>query len=336
MNSRRHATNTSLAGFTLVELLVVIAIIGLLISLLLPAIQSSREASRRSACTNNLRQIGLAAQNYVTAQTSFPAGSVSRESPDSAFSPWTFYRWSALAALTPYLESTTVYDSLDLEKPLYSGSSFDVTTENREGVAVVIDVFLCPSDSAARVTEKFGPTNYAVNAGSGGDGSPIETDGVFFVNSQMRPADIEDGLSNTVLASESILGEPGDAPHDVRTEYKFVQSSPLTEARCEASASWNVTDPRGFSWANGEFRCALYNHYETPNSKVADCMGVAFGGGLERLFTPYGWRAARSNHPGGVNVALADGAVRFASDDVDRNVWQALSTAAGGEMPAQL
>ncbi|MEM9353252.1 MAG: DUF1559 domain-containing protein [Planctomycetota bacterium] len=336
MNSRRPAQRAKHAGFTLVELLVVIAIIGVLVSLLLPAIQSSREASRRSACANNLRQIALAAQNYVTAQTSFPAGSVSRESPDSPFSPWTFYRWSALATLTPYLEGAAVYDTLDLEKPLYSGSSFDVTPENREGVAAVIDVFLCPSDAAARVTERFGPTNYAVNAGSGGDGSPIDTDGVFFVNSQTRPADIEDGLSNTVLASESILGAPGDAPHDVRVEYKFVQASPLTEARCEASASWNVTDPRGFAWANGEFRCALYNHYETPNSGTADCMGVAFGGGLERLFTPYGWRAARSNHPGGVNAALADGAVRYTSDSIDREVWRGLSTVAGGELPADL
>ena len=313
------------------ELLVVIAIVGALIALLLPAIQAAREASRRAACASNLRQVGVAMQNYASARGHFPSGSVAKESPDLPFAPWTFYRWSALALVTPYSEATTVHDLLDMETPLYSSSSLQVTPENREGVAKVIGIYLCPSDLGERVTEEFGPTNYAVCTGSGGDGSPHETDGLFFVNSQVDPGDVADGLSNTALAAESVLGRPGPEPHQVHTEYKYLQGSPLTEAKCDGARAWNVYDPRGFSWANGGFRCALYNHHQTPNSAVADCMGVQFGGGLERLFSPYGWRAARSNHPGGVNLALADGAVRFAGDNIDPDVWRALATIAGAE-----
>ena len=111
-------------------------------------------------------------------------------------------------------------------------------------------------------------------------------------------------------------------------------SAPVSEAICNATAQWNYSDPRGFAWVNGEYRCGLYNHHETPNSEVADCMGVQIGGGIKLLYTPYGWRAARSNHPGGVNVLLADGSLRFVADDVDAAVWKDLATIAGGERSA--
>ena len=111
-------------------------------------------------------------------------------------------------------------------------------------------------------------------------------------------------------------------------------SAPVSEAICNATAQWNYSDPRGFAWVNGEYRCGLYNHHETPNSVVADCMGVQIGGGIKLLYTPYGWRAARSNHAGGVNVLLADGSLHFVSDDVDATVWKDLATIAGGERSA--
>lgn len=326
-------------AFTLVELLVVIAIVGLLVSLLLPAVQSARESARRTSCVNRLKQLGVAAQNHVSAQGVLPAGAVAKPTPGAPGTPWTFFRWSALASLTPYLEQEAVRDALDLEQPLYN-SSFSVSPDNRAGVRLLVADFLCPSDSERPNSELFGPTNYAFCTGSGegdpdvvGDeGSPLSTDGPFFVNSATRTGQMPDGMSKTILASESLLGAPSEsAPHDPQVEYQFVTAAPLNESQCAASQSWNFTEPRGFSWANGEYRCALYNHHATPNTKTADCMGVLIGGGIENLFTPFGWRAARSRHPGGVNTMYADGSVRWAGDQVQLEVWRSVSTVSGEE-----
>ena len=320
------------AGFSLVELLVVIAIIGGLVTLLIPAIQSSRGAASRSSCANNLRQLNLAAHHHVATRGYFPSGSVAKEFAAQPFTAWTLYRWSALAELTPFLENTAVYNRLDLSVPLY-GATFRVRPENVEIVKAVVSEFLCPSDIGVSVSPEFGPTNYAMCAGSGvGGGTPRETDGVFYMNSQITPARISDGLSKTALISESVLGQPRQgAFHDPHTEYKFAFASPLTDSICDAANQWNMSDPRGFAWANGEFRCALYNHYLTPNSATPDCMGVQLGGGVKVQFTPYGWRTARSAHPGGVNLLMADGAWQFIADEIDADVWRSLSTIAGDE-----
>jgi prepilin-type N-terminal cleavage/methylation domain-containing protein/prepilin-type processing-associated H-X9-DG protein len=320
-------------AFSLVELLIVIAIIGVLVGLLIPAVQASRAAASRNSCANNLRQIGLAAHNHQSALGHFPSGSVAKPFAAEPWMPWTFYRWSALASLTPYLENTAAYNALDLSVPLYGGTSFAVRPENVEAVKIFVAEFLCPSDIGRAVHEDFAPTNYAVSAGSGaGGGTPRDTDGIFFFNSQTTPAKITDGLSKTALASESLLGQPQTAaPHDSRTEYKFAFLAPISESSCSSAAQWNVTDARGFAWVNGEYRCGLYNHHDTPNSQVPDCMGTPLGGSLETRYTPYGWRAARSNHAGGVNVLLADGSQRFIIDDVDSALWKDLATIAGGE-----
>jgi prepilin-type processing-associated H-X9-DG protein len=323
----------SVAAFSLVELLVVIAIIGALVGLLIPAIQASRGAASRASCSNNLRQLGLAAQNYLSANRHFPNGSVSKQFTPQPFIAWTLYRWSALARLLPYLENSATYGALDLTVPLY-GANFKVRPENVESVKFYVAEFMCPSDLNRAVSIDFGPTNYAVNAGSGlGGGTPRETDGVFYMNSQVTPARITDGLSKTALASESRLGQPQDGTgHDPQTEYKFAFASPISDTVCDAANQWNMSDPRGFSWANGEFRCGLYNHYYMPNSSTPDCMGVQLGGGVQLQFTPYGWRTARSAHPGGVNIIYADGSLQFIGDAVDPDVWRAMSTIAGNEV----
>src|SRR3954452_25082672 len=169
------------AAFTLVELLVVIAIIGVLIAFLLPAIQASRGAASRAMCANNLRQVGLAAQNYVSARGRFPNGTVAKEFAAQPFTPWTFYRWSALAQLLPYMENSAAYGALDLSVPLY-GANLLVRPENVDGVKVVVAEFLCPSDISRAVSPDFGPTNYALNAGSGiGGGTTRDTDGIFYM-----------------------------------------------------------------------------------------------------------------------------------------------------------
>jgi len=347
MNFRRPSRPTphvlssraAIRAFTLVELLVVIAIIGVLVAVLLPAIQAARESARRSSCVNNLKQLGVAAQNFHGAHESFPIGSESRAWPGAPASfKWTFFRWSSLAHLTPYLEESAVRGALDLSVPLYGTTLGVVTPQNAAAVKIVVPLFLCPSDHGQIISAQFAPTNYAACAGSGmGGGTPIATDGVFFVNSHTKIAQILDGTSHTALYSESVLGNPDGTPlaRDAQLDYRFVLASPLTNSACDSTAQWNVSNGRGFSWANGEYRCALYNHFLLPNQATPDCMGVSFVGGAETAYTPYGWRAARSRHSGGVNLLLADGAVRFVTDDINLSLWQSLSTRNGAEVDAR-
>ena len=232
------------------------------------------------------------------------------------------------------LENTAAFNALDLNRPLYT-SSFGVSAENVDGVRVVVPTFLCPSDTSRRLHVNFGPTNYAFCTGSGvGGGTPLDTDGVFYVNSKTRLGDIVDGTSQTLILSESILGEPGMQNTNPQVGYRFVFSAPLSDAACSAAAVWNYTDPRGFSWANGEYRNGLYNHYYPPNSGQADCIGVFLGGGFPAIYTPFGWKTARSRHTRGVNGLKADGSVSFVSDTIDPSIWRAISTRSGGEVTA--
>jgi prepilin-type N-terminal cleavage/methylation domain-containing protein/prepilin-type processing-associated H-X9-DG protein len=326
-----HIRGGRRSGFSLVELLVVIGIVGVLIAILIPAVQSSRAAASRASCANNLRQLGIAAHNHESALGYYPAGSVAKEFAAEPTAAWTFYRWSALAMLTPYLENTAAYNAFDLSVPLY-GSNFEVRPENVAAVKIWVGEFLCPADEARVLSEGFAPTSYAACAGTGANGgTPRDTDGVFFINSQTRLAKISDGTSKTALFSESILGDPRPDNHDPQTEYKFSFLAPLTEALCSGANQWNVSDPRGFAWVNGEFRCALYNHRTPPNSSTPDCMGVTIGGPVETRYTAYGWRTARSRHPNGVNVLLADGSLRFVNESIEPATWEAISTIAGGD-----
>ena len=306
----------------------VIAIIGILIGLLLPAVQSARESGRRASCSNNLRQIGIAASAFLSEQQAFPCGSESHAWAAAPSTPWTFFRWSALAHLTPYLEDNNVYKMLDFSVPIYN-ANFNVTPQNAAGVATVIPTFLCPSDRRLIVSPLFAPTNYAACAGSGvNGGSPVTADGIFYINSHTRPEQIPNGLSHTALLSESILGNPdGSASmNDPTVDYKFTLSTPLTDGDCSSTNQWNVSDGRGFAWACGEFRCALYNHYYLPNQDMPDCLGSGLGGGVQTEFIDYGWRTARSRHPGGVNLVMADGSVSFIDNGITLPVWQAMAS----------
>lgn len=324
-------------GVTLIEVLVVCAIVSALVGVLLPAVMVARESVRRSSCSNNLRQLGLAASHFEAVRGAFPIGSESRAWPAQPKHPHQFYRWSGLAHMSPFFEAAELLGGLDLTVPLY-GTGFQVMPQNRTTVARVVPLFRCPSDGQTIASQGFGPTNYALCAGSGaGGGTPFDADGICFLNSRVRARSVSDGLSKTVLASESVLGSGPLASDDRSTQstqgsYAFVTEVPLTASICAAANSWNYLNQRGFSWANGEYRCAVYNHALTPNANTMDCMANDTSStDVATTLAVWGWRAARSRHPGGVNVMMADGSGQFVGETIDPAVWRALATRAGGE-----
>jgi len=296
-------------GFTLVELLVVIAIIGVLVALLLPAVQSAREAARRSQCLSNLKQVGLAMCNYESTYGRLPVGTYG--------CCWGTWQVSVL----PYIEQRTLFDQYVMDRKFgvptdnarYShAANLPVTTKN-------IKALKCPSDTNPQRTANQGITyhNYVVNFGNTIH-DQIDFSGIKFLGAPffevttvndhrpgVRYAEITDGLSNTLALAETIQGQPGDL--------------------------------RGFSWWRGG---AVFQGYQGPNSPIPDCL---YAGGqcnpnhplnppcqLATASTPT-MLASRSRHPGGVQTSMCDGSTRFLSNNVAIGVWRAMCSSAGGD-----
>jgi prepilin-type N-terminal cleavage/methylation domain-containing protein/prepilin-type processing-associated H-X9-DG protein len=366
MRSERH----SRSGFTLIELLVVIAIIAVLIALLLPAVQAAREAARRLQCVNNLKQIGIAMHNYHSALNTFPVGFLFPSSPsptgsNAAGIPDLHWRWSVLAQLSPYMEQTAVYNALNFNWPIAPGpgasgpfagyTAYKPFPVNTTAMVTKVGFFLCPSDGAmgqATLPDgltTFGPSNYHFCTGDGQPGSghvgdagdPTNgaqpADGAFILGPPQSAATIVDGSSNTVAASEQLIGPavgtttttagPAPIPQDVRRGAVYVATTPLPDdstSACNSMISgWRLD--KGYAWWDGDYRTGLYNHYLTPNSKLYDCWQSS---------PPHdpAIKAARSNHPGGVNVLFCDGHFQFVKDTVSLTSWRAIATRNGGEV----
>jgi len=295
------------SAFTLIELWVVIAIIAILIALLVPAVQKVREAAARTQCVNNLKQIALGLHNYHDANKKLPPGHVA--------SPFTGYDSGAFEAtwvtyVLLYLEQGNLYKTADFNRGFGQGTK---NHPNNLIDGTLLDILRCPVDNQAPELW-YGFLARGSYAGNNGLGTMVESTaaniitrpkGVFMMDSKVPLANISDGTSNTAMVSE-IIRAPGN---DLRGVMHY---------------------PEG----------PLYQHTYTPNSSSPDnlrspcqniprapCIGTYTSWNPRRLIM-----TARSNHPGGVNLALCDGSVRFVANSVDFSTWQALATYMGGEV----
>jgi len=323
-------------GFTLIELLVVIAIIGVLIALLLPAVQAAREAARRAQCTNNLKQIGIAVHNYHDSTNALPWG--------FGYTGWN--DWSGHVLILPYMELGTLYNALNFVTggaQVNGGNGLMNTTVQRAKV----NGFICPSDTD-RLTNVEGHNNYMSNGGStplalmntSGFNGPMSWTPVSYPNGRMGPssfASVVDGLSNTALFSERVKGIGTNASnldptrpsttmyttaaptnHDSSQEYyglcKAVNPS--------SGATTRSSRASGQEWYIGYAICSRYNHVMTPNSTICEYQSPADNRGA---YPPM------SRHPGSVNVLFGDGTVKGIKDSVTPATWWAIGSMAGGE-----
>jgi prepilin-type N-terminal cleavage/methylation domain-containing protein/prepilin-type processing-associated H-X9-DG protein len=298
---------SSRRGFTLVELLVVIAVIGVLVGLLLPAIQAAREAARRSQCSNNLRQLALALQNYHAQHGAFPAGARLHQVNNQPGVSW--------RVLTlPFIEQAPLYEQIN---PLPDGGAEDWSPQKTTVAALI-----CPSaDPPSQDAQDLKESHYAAGSGAGRDEERIDledivcgdvdVDGVLYVVSRVKATGITDGTSNTLL-----LGERTYIWRDWMSGATKTGNPPT---RICTGASKNIRYPiNADPWQFGFFVGHLQAPEGAPRTMLLNDLQFA------------------SEHPGGAHFALADGSVHFVGEELDFTVFQDLSTRDGGESTGAL
>lgn len=322
-------------GFSLVELLVVIAVIGTLVGLLLPAVQAAREAARRSSCQNNLRQLGVATQNFETANGSFP--------PASWAVSTTGDPWSGQARMLPYLEGDTMFKLIDFSKN-YSDPANKALFPPAGVAALKVDVLVCGSDvnSTPRIvsgTATHFPPSYGLCTGVYKVYDPVsKTDGgtAFAPFGRLSAKAFTDGLSKTLALSEikaftarfqDIPGLTDPAP-----------ASPAAAAALTTSGSFGTTGHT--EWVCGRTLQTGFTATFPPNTAVSytHSDGVTYDidicgsrEGLSATNATYAAVTSRSHHAGVVTSSMMDGSVRSIANTIDGDLWKRLATRAGGE-----
>jgi type II secretory pathway pseudopilin PulG len=329
-------------GFTLVEALVVMAILSLILAILLPAVQQAREAARSTQCRSNLKQIGIALHNYEETNHVFP--------PSACISP--AGTWSIHARLMPFVDQSNLYQRLRFEL------DWPDPVNQVTGIARIhIPVYSCPSDPNGQRLYNAGPdegivhpVNYGFNYGTWFVFDPKTNtggDGCFYPNSSIRPANITDGQSHTLAASDVKSYQSNFRNSAIPTP-----TPPNDEAYLSSLAGAaffelgpNLNDNGGHSeWCDGAVHETGLTTVFTPNTFVSythsdgRTYDIDFNSreeGTSTTLLSYAAVTSRSYHAGHVHTLFMDGSVRSVSNEIARPVWRALGTRAGGEVNAE-
>lgn len=330
-------SNTRRPAFTLVELLVVVAIIGILVGLLLPAVQSARSSARRAQCGNNLKQIGIALHTYMTAHNCLPANGNYAWNGTAVV---TTNAWSGMARFLPQIEQENLFHDIDFS---LSYNVQPVVSSKR------VATFVCPADVNDKghgtdpvYVNKHWPVSYALNNGTWAvltmkDTSMQGGNGSFRPNVGCKPAEITDGLSNTLALAEvkaftnRISGANNTAKYNPPLP-------PPTDISTLSLGTFNPNSYTHVEWVDGKVHETGFTTVFAPNTKVKYSSG-----GLDydvdvvlatesNIGDTYAAVTSRSYHPGGVNVLLMDGAVKFIIDNVSLATWRAMGTRNGKDI----
>jgi prepilin-type N-terminal cleavage/methylation domain-containing protein len=333
------STRFARRGFTLVELLVVIAVIGVLVALLLPAVQAAREAARRSSCGNNLKQIGLGLQNFESTYKTFPA-SLKPVIPNAAGQ---YDGWSVQGQILPFLEQGNLYDNIDFDLT-YNGQTIAVGGGTQAIASVRVATYQCPSEvndrvrlNAAGVPEHY-PLTYGANLGTWFVFNPQNKDGGNGSFQPYRPLPLSstiDGLSNTLCFGEC---KAYNAYYRNTANPSLTQPMPVPAAVCSLGGEFKNNSGHT-EWVDGRSHQTGFTTTFGPNTKVlCDVGGITYDvdwsnqqEGKSTTVPTFAAVTSRSYHPGGVMTVFMDGSVHFIPQTIDLAIWRALSTRNGSE-----